>query len=52
MTMNSSAEDMYSQTEELEREIRVYSKLKEISKLNKADFDFKKISDYIRYALG
>ena len=52
MTTSSSAEDMFSQIEELEREIRVYSKLKEISKFNKADFDFKKISDCIRYALG
>ena len=50
--MTSAAEDLYSEIVRLEQQIRVYSKLKDISKFNKADFDFNKISDSIMNAIG
>ena len=50
--MTSLAEDIYSEIAELEQQVRVYSKLKDIANVNKADFDFKKISECIGDAIG
>ena len=44
MTIPSTSEEMDSAIERLEQQIRVYKNLKDISRLNNADFDLAKIA--------